>query len=267
VELLHTYIQAWREAADDVEQVGSPLPDAEWERPSDCPGWRARDILAHLVDIEELLAADAEPARERPGRDRPLSEWTKLGVDRRRGVPPTELLTALRAAVERRAAYLAANPPSDPDATAPRTPADRPWSWDTLLRNRAIDMWVHAQDIRRAVDRPGGYDNTGAQVTVTSFGLGLPYVIGKKVQPPAGTTVVWDVHGTHPAQHAVKMTRSGRATPMLEAPSEPSARLGMDTDTFVVLAAGRRSPEDVDVRVAGDPELAARVLQAMVLTD
>jgi uncharacterized protein (TIGR03083 family) len=263
VELLRTYIQAWREAADDVDRVGAELSDADWERPSECPGWRARDVLAHLVDIEELLAADAEPD---PSRDVALSEWTQVGVERRRDVPPTELLAALRGAVERRAAYLAANPPDDPNATAPRTPADRGWSWDTLLRNRAIDMWVHGQDIRRAVDRPGGYDTAGAQVTTMSFGLGLPYVIGKKVRPPAGTTVVWDIGGTHPAEHAVEMAASGRGVSLLEPPPEPSARLGMDTETFVVLAAGRQPPEHVDVRVSGDAELADRVLRAMALT-
>jgi uncharacterized protein (TIGR03083 family) len=263
VELLRTYIQAWREAADDVDRIGTTLSATDWERPSDCPGWRARDVLAHLVDIEELLAAETGPE---PTRDVPLSDWTKVGVDRRRAVPPEELLAALRTAVERRAAYLDANPPPDPDAAAPRTPVDLPWSWDTLLRNRAIDMWVHGQDIRRAVDRPGGYDNAGAHVTVTSFGLGLPYVVGKKVQPPAGTTVVWSLEGTHPADHAVEMTESGRAVAMSEPPAEPTTRLSMDTDTFVVLAAGRRTPEDVDVRVDGDNELANRVLRSMVLT-
>jgi uncharacterized protein (TIGR03083 family) len=263
VDLLPTYIRAWREAADDVQGVGATLSDADWERPSDCPGWRARDVLAHLVDIEEVLVAEEEPD---PTRDVPLSEWTKVGVERRREVAPGRLLSALSDAVDRRHTYLTANPPADPTARAPRTPVDLPWSWDTLLRNRAIDMWVHGQDIRRAVDRPGGFDNTGAQVTITTFGMGLPYVLGKKVRPPAGTTVVWDIEGTHAATHAVELTESGRAEPLSDPPARPSARLGMDTETFVVLAAGRRSPEDVDVRVSGDADLAGRVLQAMVLT-
>lgn len=263
MDLLPTYVQGWREAADDVLAFGATLSDVDWERPSDCPGWRARDVLAHLVDIEESLVADEEPE---PTRGVPLDEWTEVGVDQRRGVPPGELLVALRNAVERRHGYLREQPPSDPAAAPPRTPADRPWNWDTLLRNRAIDMWVHAQDIRRAVDRPGGFDNLGATVAVTAFGLGMSYVLGKKVQPPAGTTVVWDIDGTHPARHTVEMTASGRAVALPEPPPEPSARLGMDTETFVVLAAGRRAPATVDVRVAGDPQLADRVLAAMAVT-
>ena len=263
MDLLPFYVQAWREAADDVLVVGAKITDAEWERPSDCPGWRARDVLAHLVDIEEVLTADDE---SEPTRGVPLDEWTKVGVDWRREVPPAQLLTALEAAVQWRHAYLTDNPPDDPKGTPPRLPAHRQWDWDTLLRNRAIDMWVHAQDIRRAVDRPGGFDNAGAQVTISAFGFGMPYVIGKKVQPSAGTTVVWDIDGTHPARHAVEMTESGRAVPLPEPPAEPTVRLGMDTETFVVLAAGRRTPEDVEVSVSGDAELADLVLRGMVLT-
>jgi uncharacterized protein (TIGR03083 family) len=262
MDLLPFYVQAWREAADDVQVVGADLTEADWEQATDCPGWRARDVLAHLVDIEEVLTADDEPY----SRDVPLSEWTKVGVDQRRGVPPVRLLAALDAAVRRRHAYLIDNPPSDSKDMPPRVPADQKWDWDKLLRNRAIDMWVHAQDIRRAVGRPGGFDNTGAQVTITAFGFGLPYVIGKKVRPPAGTTVVWDIDGTHPARHAVEMSKTGRAVPLAEPPAAPSARLGMDTETFVVLAAGRREPEDVDVSISGDADLAARVLRGMVLT-
>lgn len=262
MDLLAFYVQAWREAADDVQRVGADLTDDDWVQPTDCPGWRARDILAHLVDIEEVLMADDEPEP----RAVPLSKWTKIGVDKRRKVPPAQLLAALDAAVERRQAYLTDSPPSDPSGAPPRVPADLRWDWDKLLRNRAIDMWVHAQDIRRAVGRPGGYDNAGAQVTTMAFGFGLPYVIGKKVRPPAGTTVVWEIDGTHPAMHSVEMSESGRALPLPDPPSEPSAQLGMDTETFVVLAAGRRRPVDVEVSVAGDADLAARVLGGMVLT-
>ena len=262
MELLATYVGAWRESAADLGELGAQLTDADWDLPTDCPGWQARDVLAHLVDIEEWLAAD-EPPAERPGSSMP--EWTQHGVDQRREVAPATLLTALADAVDRRAKQLAAAPP-DLRADPPRIPATMRWNWDTLLRNRAIDVWVHGQDIRRAVRRPGGFDNLGALVTTTSFGAGMPYVVGKKVRPPAGTTVVWDVDGSHPVCHAVVMSESGRAERLPDPPAEPDVRLGMDTETFVVLTAGRRSPEDVTVQVDGDAELAARVLAAMVLT-
>ena len=40
----------------------------------------------------------------------------------------------------------------------------------------------------------------------------------------------------------------------------------MDRETFIVLAGGRRSAADVNVAVAGDADLAARILAGMALT-
>ncbi len=46
----------------------------------------------------------------------------------------------------------------------------------------------------------------------------------------------------------------------------PQWVLTMDTETFVVLAAGRRGWDDVDVKVEGDDDLARRVGIAMRVT-
>jgi hypothetical protein len=43
-------------------------------------------------------------------------------------------------------------------------------------------------------------------------------------------------------------------------------RLAMSREAFVVLAGGRRGPDDVSVEVSGDADLAARVLAAMAVT-
>jgi hypothetical protein len=40
----------------------------------------------------------------------------------------------------------------------------------------------------------------------------------------------------------------------------------MTSETFTILAAGRRSPDAVDVEIDGDEELARSVLAAMTLT-
>jgi hypothetical protein len=40
----------------------------------------------------------------------------------------------------------------------------------------------------------------------------------------------------------------------------------MSREAFVVLAGGRRTPEQVEVAVSGDADLATRVLAAMAVT-
>ena len=45
----------------------------------------------------------------------------------------------------------------------PGSSAASPGSWETLLRNRPLDVWMHEQDVRRAVGRPGGLDAPAAE--------------------------------------------------------------------------------------------------------
>jgi uncharacterized protein (TIGR03083 family) len=268
VSRLELYAQGWREAAADVRAVTAGLSDEEWQAPTGCPGWSVADVLAHLVAIEEQLvglnATELEAAR---GEREVTPAWTATGVDERRGKSPTELVADLDAALGVRQAQLEQQlPDADPAGAPPHVPAGLPWSWEVLLRNRAIDMWVHSQDIRRAIGRPGGMENMGAAVTMSAFTAALPYVLGKKVRPPVGTSVVWEVSGAHRATTAVGVDDSRRAVHLGEAPAEPTCRLTMDSETFAALAAGRIDPSTASVTVTGDAELGARVLAAMAIT-
>jgi hypothetical protein len=65
---------------------------------------------------------------------------------------------------------------------------------------------------------------------------------------------------------AVEIGDDGRGRPCTEVPADPTVRLRMDRETFVVLSGGRRRAEDVDVAVEGDEELAGRVLAGMAVT-
>ena len=265
---LELYVQGWREAAADLRAVAAELDDKEWDTPTDCPGWTARDVLAHVVALEEHLAGIDSGSSDVVGSAPVVTpEWTEEGVEARRGRTVADLLSDLDAALAAREEQLSRElVGAEPGGKPPRVPAGLPWDWDTLLRNRAIDMWVHGQDIRRAVGRPGGADNTGAAVTLASFTAALPYVLGKRVRPPVGTSVVWEVTGAQPATVAVGIDESRRAVPLSEAPAEPTTRLVMDTETFAALVAGRGDPTGALVQIIGDTELGRQTVAAMAVT-
>jgi hypothetical protein len=147
-----------------------------------------------------------------------------------------------------------------------RTPGGIGWDWGTLLRNRPLDLWMHEQDIRRAVGRPGGLNSPAAAHTAQVFTMGFAYAVGKRVAPTPGTTVVLDVSGVHPVHIAVEVGEDGRARPLPVDPAHPDVTLGMDLETYIVLSGGRRAPEDVSVDIAGDEILGHRVLAAMAVT-
>lgn len=261
--MLSLYVAAWRDTADRVIDLFADLTDDQLALPTDCPGWTVRDLLAHLAALEADLAAAVQVGVVRLGQVPP--SYTQRGIEEWTGRSADELLTELRESVATRAERLEADPPTDPQARAPTGPIGLDWTWDTLLRNRVIDLWVHEQDVRRAVDRPGAMGTAGAQVTTHTFAAAVPYVVGKRVGAPVGTSVVVDVTGPVPTTVAVRVDESGRAR-RVDAVDDASVRLTLDTEAFTVLGAGRRSVGDVEVAVDGDEALGRRVLKQLAVT-
>lgn len=261
MDLLTIYVDAWHDTALRVVALCRELSPGEWASPTDCPGWTVREVVAHLAAIESELAGG--PGSEIVTDDKVASPaYTQVGVDARADRTPDDLVEELETAVAARATALRNGGLGSPV----EAPGGLAWDWDTLLRNRVIDLWVHEQDIRRAVRRHGGFDSPGARVTVTALAMGMPYVLGKRIAPPPGTTVVWEVSDPVAMTLAARVGDDGRATAVDPPPADANAWLRMDTETFVVLATGRRSTSSVDVCVDGDRALAARVLDAMALT-
>lgn len=252
---LRIYVDAWQQAADGVLS----LEATDWDVPTDLPGWTAKDVLAHLVHLERVIV---EGEADGPGGSAVTADYTNAGVDALRGVPVERLLADLTDLVARRAKDLTTLP-EDGSQLAPITPAGVEWSWETALRNRSIDMWMHEQDIRRALGVPGGLDALGAHVTSAAFGFALPYVLARRAKAPAGSVVRWVVTGPVALDATFGVGEDGRARPTSE---EAAATLTMDTEAFTILAGGRRGPDGVEVTITGDEELAGRVLGAMAVT-
>jgi uncharacterized protein (TIGR03083 family) len=276
---LRDLVVVWSSACADFSALAKKLDDLEWSLPTDCPGWSVQDIVAHAAALEAELAGDTAP----PAVDESAAQisaahveaahikngrgaYTESGVLARRDRTPAQLIAEFDDAVERRTAQLAAEPLDDPDATPPLTPGHAPWSWATLLRNRPVDIWVHEQDIRRAVGRPGGVDGAAARHTQETFGAALPFVVAKRAGVSPGSTVIVDVTGPVSELYVVAVDPRGRGSLVDVEPPEPVARLTMNSETFTILGAGRRDPAALPVKIEGDEDVAHRVMAAMAVT-
>jgi uncharacterized protein (TIGR03083 family) len=266
---LRRLVEAWAASAGAVIDLVGTLDETDMRQPTDLPGWTVRDIVAHLAHLEAELAGDepvlaGEQAVPADARDDPFRAYTERGVAARRSRATRELVDELSLALHRLRQTLAVADPAAPPASFPRPGR----GWEPLLRDRVFDFWMHEQDIRRAVGRPGGWDSPGALVTLGTFRAALPYVVGKKVRPPAGTTVAWSVHSPSGADEVVvRMDDDGKARVVdLPAGTEPDVTLSMTVETFVLACGGRRRPEHLDAQVAGDRDLGARVLAEMSVT-
>lgn len=264
MNLLPTYVAAWQQTAATLVELCTPLTPDQWALPTDCPGWTVKDVVAHAAHLEYVLATgDDGDFEHQTGAI--MSSYTQLGVDARREKRPAELLDEFERGVQQRTRTLQTLP-ADPNEKATVTPGGIGWSWDTLLRNRALDLWVHEQDIRRAIGEPGGMDAPGAQIATMTFGYGMPYVLGKKAQAPAGTSCVWQVSGAVPFRIAALVDDHGHAHQKDDLPEEPTVALSFSTEAFTILAAGRRGPDALDVTIDGDEALGAAIISVMAVT-
>lgn len=135
-----------------------------WERPvGACPGWRVRDVLAHLVGIIEDAVAGRLSGPPPP-------ELTAAEVDRHRGDDPAELLATWTAMA-----------PIFEDALTERG------LWPAFL-----DVLSHEHDLRTALGTPGQRDHPDVQLAADlltqSFSAPVPIEIdlGDRIRRPAG---------------------------------------------------------------------------------
>lgn len=267
-ERLARLIDIWQQSLDGFLLLLEDTPESVWDRPTDLPGWSVHDVVAHLAHLESLLTGGRHvevEIGEAPHVTSDMDRFTEQGVVARRDASAAELMAELRTAFGARTAALAADPPTDGSATAPGLFGRLGWSVERLLRNRPLDVWMHEQDVRRAIGRPGGLESPGAVHTADYLQESFGYVLGKRVAPADGTTVRLHVVGHRP--HSLEM-RDGRAlaTRGVLDPQQADVALDLDREAFILLAGGRRAPVEGSVRITGDRELAERILAAMAVT-
>ena len=264
---LNALVETWHRACADFVALARTIPREQWDLPTDLEGWSVKDNVAHTAHLEAVLTGAPEETvevAEAPHLKNPMSYYTEQGVLARRDRDMESLVAEIEDAVAKRYAALQADPPTDGEAPAPRTPGGIGWSTETLLSNRPLDVWMHEQDIRRAIDRPGNYDSPAAAHTIDVLGRGLGMVVGKRVAPPAGTTVTVDVPEAR-RSWTVQVGEDGRAHRVADV-EEATATITLGAEDFVVLAGGRRTREATTPAIAGDELLARQVLEAMAVT-
>jgi len=266
-ERLRGYVDVWWRAVDDLLHLLEELPPDAWSAPTDLPGWDVHDCAAHTAHLESVLAGGPEETVEievPPHVRGIMGVYTEQGVVARRDRTPDELVTEIREACTARHTRLLSSPPTDGSARPEVIFGGVDWSWERLLRNRPLDVWMHEQDVRRAVGRPGGLDSPAARHTTDYLLESLAMVLAKRAGAPARTTLVVEVEGSDVAAFGVG--EDGKGAPLAVVPEEPTARIRLSREAFVLLAGGRRRPDEVPYDVSGDADLAGRVLASMAVT-
>jgi uncharacterized protein (TIGR03083 family) len=262
-DLVDLLEQVWR----SIDTACTDLTEAQWKTPTDLPGWSVQDNVVHVSGIESSVLGRPPPDHTPPDYDHVKNEvgqQNEVWVDSRRSWPGERVLDEFREVTATRLAQLRGF--SDDDFAAESWTPAGPGTVRDLLPFRIFDSWAHEQDIRRALGRPGDLDGAVADLAFQRIMGALPYVVGKKVHPPDGTTVVFELSGSRPMTIAIGMD-GGRAKPLVAPPDAPDATLTMDAETLACLGMGRwdatTALDGGKVTIAGDDALGRAVVEQM----
>ena len=245
--------ETWR----SIIAVGQELSEEDWERATDCPGWSVKDHVSHVIGTERMLQglslADTEIG-DAPHVKNAIGEFNEREAVARRARSGAEGLAELQDLAEVRLETLRSG--DEAYFAQERMTPTGPGTMLDFLSIRILDCWVHEQDIRRAVDRPGHMGGGPAEHTIDRLVRTIPIVVGKRAAAPEGSTTVIEITG--PVARTIPVVvEGGRAKVVDRAEAgEPVVTVTMDTETFLVLAVGRQTAEDRASQIAIDGDAA-----------
>lgn len=265
---------AYSHTVQAIVDLGHSLRDGDEERSTDCPGWNVRDQFAHVVSLEAWVQGEPLPDIDVSGRDHVrsgLGTIVEKYLESRRARSLAELIEELDDLVTSRIAHLEA------ETTSADDPAVGPFGPTTLLglmQSRVFDLWVHEQDIRGAIGRPGNLDSPGAALTVRALFAALPKAVARTAKVPPGHAVILDLTGPVVGRAGVRVEEHDgkpHGIPLFagateEHPDVVTTTITLSTQAATRRAAGRVSTADTHYSVVGDDDIARRVLDAIVIT-
>ena len=263
-----------QQLVDMIEHVWSSigtlcdgLTEAEWKMLTDCPAWSVQDQVSHMSGSESGILGEPDPDHTPSDVSHTRSDQgrhNEMIVDYRRSWPGQQVLEEFRQNTGRRLEFLRGR--SDDDfATEMQTPVG-PAPMSEFISIRIMDAWVHEQDIRRALNRPGHMDSPAAAHALNRVIRAMPFVAARRAQAPDGSTVVLDISG--PAGRLMSIgVDGGRGRELDQTPDRPTVRISLDAETFNCLGSGRWDPDEVlrsgKVSIEGDSGLGESIVRHM----
>lgn len=265
--LVEAYAVTTAAVLDLADSVTAEQADA----PTECPGWTVADQVRHVLTTEQMMQGAPVPDVDVSAHAHVRHEFGAViekYLESARGMSVGQVVEELRRVhAERLEALSAPGVTLDTEVPGPFGPT----ALSTSLGIRVFDIWCHEQDLREALDRPGGLDTPAARVAVARMLAGLPRAIATGAEIPEGTIVELVVRGEVSGRLALRMATDerGRARGIpLEDGDRPTeaTRIVLTTREFARRAAGRWPVEQLSPEVTGDEGVAARVLLALPVT-
>jgi uncharacterized protein (TIGR03083 family) len=262
-------------ATDALRQTWGGLADAcfelssnEWALPTECPGWDVKGQLSHLIGIERTIMGEAAPEWDGPVGDHVKNDFAAMNeawVAVRRPLEGAAVRDEFVEVTETRLGQLAERT-EDEWAVVGWSPVGQvPYA--VFMEVRAFDSWVHEQDARRALDRPGGCGNVASSISLGRVEDAMPFVVGKKAACTDGTAVRFEITGPGDDARAFTVAVEGARARAVGDDVAPTVTLSLSSLDFLRLGCGRAAAAQVEaaggIAMEGDAAVGRQVLAAM----
>lgn len=166
--------EAFRAEGRRLAEVMLGLDEAQFDRPTGCPPWTVRDLLAHVRTTTGRLSAMLdEPAPPRaevdaagyygPEKFAPDTDAARVGAAQREALE-TRSGHALAEEFDRTCRAVDAAVVGTPPTRVVRTRHGDPMALDDFLVTRVVELGVHGLDLAAALQRPPWLTEPAAEV-------------------------------------------------------------------------------------------------------
>lgn len=241
-------VEAFRRSVASLESLLDSLDEREWRRPA-LRGLHVQGLIGHLIGVESAFIAILDGDTEEADVDHVTSTdpFARAQATRESQETLDEWRTLTARTLVRASAHL---PTETLCFYGVRLRLDE------LFVVRSFEVWIHEEDIRRAIGRPLADPDPSrlrrmADLAVALLPAGMERVGGVRdarcrlvLTGPAGGT--WDVEV------------AGGASPS----GRPAVRIVLDTAMFCRVVGNRLGGDDVKAWIEGDHRFASALLQA-----
>ena len=255
---------------ESIDDLLSGLTDEQWQAATVLPGWRVKDVVAHLIGTESMLLGIKSPDADADLFTLPhvhnqigaLNERWIRHFERRSG---RELLERFRVVTDDRRRQLTETT-NEEWLSITSTPAG-PDTYARFMRIRTFDCWIHEQDIREAVSvwaTDEVFDADAARLVLDEITASMGYIVGKLGGAPDGSRIEFELTG--PLQRSIRVSVEGRGRVVKAFKGGgATSTIRLDGLLFTRLVGGRASAEEHagEIELGGDTAVAHRIVDRL----
>src|SRR4051812_18965130 len=253
------------ERAELLDVVGA-LTSAEWAAPTECPAWSVKGIALHVLgdDLsllsrqrdEEASGVAIEPGASFDELFVALDRFNEQWVSAASFLSPLIVIELLTRAGEWTHLYYGTVDGDRVGEVVSWIGPDPAPHW-LLAAREYWERWIHQQQIRRAVGRPGLHESRFVVPAVAVAMRGFPQGLAA-FPAPAGTAVTLAI--TDAADASWTVGCDGQTWTLYDgAPDDPTVRFAIDLDTAALVFSRALTSAELTGRLQpeGDSDLGA----------